>query len=183
MSAQSPPGVGTSVSLILDASVIVNFVDTNSWSMLLQLDGYSFATPKLVAQQVERKERRGRPIREAVASGALRLIDEPIPVPLLALFADVVDRLGQQDAAVLVYAITSSAGMAADDRALCNEARRRGVAFILGTEDLLATSVRQQRISIAQANRKLTRLRDLRFNSRHSCLCRLSGVECTCGRK
>lgn len=168
--------------LVLDASTAINFIDVNAWQMLLRIPGFALVTPKIVARQVEVKDRRKKPIRDAVSSGSLRVIDEELPPQLLAVFVDTAGRLGEQDAAVLVYAVAFGGGVAADDRALRNEAHRRGVQPILGTEELLAAAVTQGYISLAQGNRRLGALRNYRFDSRLPCLCLLCGTDCACGR-
>lgn len=168
--------------LILDASTIINFIDVNAWQTLTQLDGFVLATPKIVARQVEVKERRKRTIRDAVSSGSLRLLDEQVPPILLELFVDAARRFGEQDAAVLLHALVLNAGIAADDRSLCNEARRQGVRLILGTEALLVGAVGQGLISLAQGNRRLRKLREYRFDSREPCLCSLLDTPCCCLR-
>lgn len=166
--------------VVLDASTIINAIHANAWRNLLQLRGFLWSTPKVVVRQVEVKHSRRKPIRDAVESGSLRLLDEPIPPSLLDLFVDAARRFGQQDAAVLVNALVVEAGIAADDRSLCNEARRQGVRLVLGTEDLFAATIREGLVSLAQGNRKLRSLRDARYEPRVACLCAMTGFPCSC---
>lgn len=165
--------------LVLDASIMINFLLVNSWPMLLRITSYRMVTPSLVTEQI-RKDRRRAAIKEALTSGALLIVDEPIPDRLLPLFPDWVRRFGEQDAAVLLNALALNASMGADDRGLCNEAERQGVVDILGTESLLAEAVRDGQISLQQGNGRLRRLRQERFQPRVPCLCALCDVPCTC---
>lgn len=165
--------------VILDASTIINLLIADAWTTLLHLNGYQMASTKIVTQQIIHVRQKSK-IQGAVANGSLQLVDAQIPSNLLRLFPDWVRRFGEQDASVLANALAMNAWMGADDRSLCNEAQRQGVAKILGTEELLAEMVRQGSISLDQGNRKLKKLKDARVVLHVPCLCSLLGISCTC---
>lgn len=165
--------------VILDASVIINFLIINRWSLLLQNHNYRMASPSLVIEQITRAPRRKQPL-DSVSRGELEMVDEHIPHHVLTYIPSWLRHLGQHDTAVLVNAIALRASIAADDRRLAKVAIEHGVTQVLTTEELLAEVVMQGQISILSGNQHLDHLRRERFNSKHTCLCHLCGLQCRC---
>lgn len=156
--------------LILDASVIINFLIINRWPILLRNQHYQVASPKLIIEEIKKPPKR-KHLVDSVNRGELLVVDEAIPNHILALIPGWFKQLGQHDTAVLVNAVVLNASIAADDRRLVREATGQGVNKILGTEALLAEAVKQAHFSLLSGNQHLTDLRRQKFHSRYSCLC------------
>ena len=71
--------------IVLDASIMINILQVNSWQALFRLDGIQLTSPKIVIEQIT-KDRRRATIRKSITSGELQLVDESIPMHLLPLF-------------------------------------------------------------------------------------------------
>jgi hypothetical protein len=180
MSLGGCAGDGSVQRLVLDASTIINLIDSRAWPNVLRLTGFSFSTTPIVLIETQRRDHRKKPLREALASNLLIQVDVEIPPFLLNLFSDVRKSHGAGDASVLLNAKILGYGIGADDRGLGNLARREGVEPVLTTELLLVEMVRQSLQSVSQANRKLRELKGYRFPSGMTCLCHLCGVPCAC---
>ena len=140
------------VTILLDTSVLLNFVNIGRLELLGQLD-----TPIVLFDQVLdeiKRPRQREAVEDAMAAGLLDLQSIRNPVEV-ALFADLraAGRLGAGECAVLAVALTRNwiAGLQ-DRRARLEGQRRRKGLVIYQTEDLVLALIRAGHLTVEQAD-------------------------------
>ena len=146
MRQQSP------MPIVLDASVLLNFVKIGRIELLGQL-GTSVVLLDQVLDEVRRREQRVT-VEDAVKAGVLDLqsVRDPVEVTLFAnLPAD--GRLGAGECAVLAVALNRNwvAGLQ-DRRARVEGQRRREDLALCQTEDLVLTLIRSGYLTLNEAD-------------------------------
>ena len=138
--------------IVLDASVLLNFVKIDRIELLGQL-GTSVVLLDQVLDEVRRPEQR-KAVEDAVKAGVLDLqsVRDPVEVALFAnLRAD--GRLGAGECAVLAVALNRSwvAGLQ-DRRARVEGQRRRKDLALCQTEDLVLELIQSGHLTLEEAD-------------------------------
>ena len=141
-----------SATIVLDTSVLLNFVNIGRLELLGQLDT-AVMLPDQVFDEIKRPGQR-EAVEDAVASGVLDLqgIRNPSEVALFAdLRAD--GRLGAGECAVLAVALTRHwiAGLQ-DRRARLEGQRRRKDLAICQTEDLVLKLIQAGHLTVEETD-------------------------------
>ncbi len=139
-------------TIVLDTSVLLNFVNIGRIELLGQLDK-SVVLPDQVLDEIRRPAQR-EAVEDAVTAGILDLqsIHNPAEVALFAdLRAD--GRLGAGECAVLAVALTRHwvAGLQ-DRRARLEGQRRREDLALCQTEDLVLTLIQAGHLTLEEAD-------------------------------
>ena len=138
--------------IVLDASVLLNFVKIGRIELLGQL-GTSVVLLDQVLDEVIRPEQR-EAVEGAVKAGILDLqsVRNPVEVALFAsLRAD--GRLGAGECAVLAVALTRNWGAGLQDRrARVEGQRRREELALCQTEDLVLTLIQSGHLTLEEAD-------------------------------
>ena len=138
--------------IVLDTSVLLNFVKIGRVELLGQLDTSVVLLDQIV-DEVRRPEQR-KVVKDAVAVGTLDLQSVRNPVEV-ALFTELRagGRLGAGECAVLAVALTRDwvAGLQ-DRRARTEGQRRREDLALCQTEDLVLTLIKADYLTIEEAD-------------------------------
>lgn len=141
-----------SATIVLDTSVLLNFVNIGRLELLGQL-GASVVLPDQVLDEIRRPGQR-EAVEDAVAAGILDLQSIRNPAEV-ALFADLRagGRLGAGECAVLAVALTRHwiAGLQ-DRRARLEGRRRRKDLVICQTEDLVLKLIQAGHLTVEEAD-------------------------------
>ena len=141
--------------LVLDASILLNFVKVGRIDLLGALD-----SPVLLLDQVRAEVMRleqSQVVTEALTAGIMAL-ESVTDLAEVTLFADLRadGRLGAGECAVLAVALYRHwvAGLQ-DKRARAEGRRRRRALQLCGTEDLMVTLLRSGAVTLAEADQLL----------------------------
>jgi len=148
MPAQTQP----TLVVITDTNVLINFFHIGQLSLLGNLSKYQFFVPSEVIAEVT------EPVQAAALAAALNAnyiekIDIVDPVAL-GIFADLRSLMGRGEAACLAAAATLNHSVASDEKKIF---KRKAIELIgedrlLRTEDLLLCAIREELITVAQAD-------------------------------
>ncbi len=138
--------------IVLDASVLLNFVKIRRIELLGQLDTSVVLLDQVLDEVIRREQREA--VEGAVKTGILDLqsVRNPVEVTLFAsLRAD--GRLGAGECAVLAVALTRNwvAGLQ-DRRARVEGQRRREDLVLCQTEDLVLKLIRSGYLTLSEAD-------------------------------
>ncbi len=142
----------SAVPIVLDASVLLNFVKIGRVELLGQL-GTPVVLPDQVLGEIRRPEQK-EAVEDAVAEGILDLQSVRNPVEV-ALFAELRagGRLGAGECAVLAVALTRNWVAGLQDRRACVEGqRRRRDLVIYQTEDLVLKLIKAGYLTLEDAD-------------------------------
>jgi predicted nucleic acid-binding protein len=138
--------------VVLDASVLLNFLSLGQVDLLTRLDGLTFVVPAEVAEEITRPEQR-RQLDEATSGAQIgaAVLDRPEE---LELRNDLQRVMGRGEAACLALATARGWLVACDEK----RAFRRRATALLGerrlftTPGLLLLAIRQGLIAVDQAD-------------------------------
>jgi len=138
--------------VVTDANVLINLIRIGQLPLLGQLDGYRFLVPAEVVNEITEPDQR-EALSWALTEGHLEqlVVDT---MESLQLFAELRDVMGMGEAACLALAATRGCHIASDEK---KRFRRRAMELIgeqriVRTEGILLTAIRQERISVAEAD-------------------------------
>lgn len=154
-------------TIVLDTSVLLNFVRIDRMDLLLPL-AVPLLTPDDVRAEVTRPDQR-TVLEAAITSGLLHVesISNPAEVALFAELARV-GRFGPGERAVMAVSLTRGMVAGLQERLAAAELRRRDKASrIVTTEDIVLTAIKAGAISVRDADGLLVEWRTHhRFASR-----------------
>jgi predicted nucleic acid-binding protein len=138
--------------VVTDANVLINLIRIGQLPLLGQLDGYRFLVPAEVVNEITEPDQR-EALSWALTEGHLEQVVVDT-MESLQLFAELRDVMGMGEAACLALAATRGCHIASDEK---KRFRRRAVELIgeqriVRTEGILLTAIRQERISVAEAD-------------------------------
>ena len=163
--------------LLLYTSVMINFLHINRFPLICNLGWKTVVTHHALVKEVKTEEFR-RVVDREIAARSIGLVDEPIPVHILASFIEWERRLGKRDATLLANAVALGATIATDDRAAIKAGKKVGLLQVETTVALLRQCIIQEHITLHQANNSLKTLARNSFDPRIPCFCQLVGVQC-----
>lgn len=140
--------------VVLDSSVLINFLRVDRMNLLAQLS-HDFAVTSHVAFEIsDHYEDQKRRFIAALNSGTLAelVVNEPNELSLFATFSDS-GRLGAGECSAIAVAINRGHDLALDDM----RARRDALNFdptltIVGTPELMTLAIEEQLISVAECD-------------------------------
>jgi predicted nucleic acid-binding protein len=138
--------------VVTDANVLINLIRIGQLPLLGQLDGYRFLVPAEVVNEITEPHQR-EALSWALTEGHLEQVVVDT-MESLQLFAELRDVMGMGEAACLALAATRGCHIASDEK---KRFRRRAMELIgeqriVRTEGILLTAIRQERISVAEAD-------------------------------
>ena len=161
----------TRLRLIFDTTVLSNFAAVEQVSLLEQLYSGRACTALPVADEIRRGLDAGYAYLATVEAAFTGLSQSGwLPVlPLIsareqALYVELSQSLAAGEASCLSLAIVQELTLASDDLAARREATQRGV-HLTGTVGILVRAVRQQQMTLAQANQMLARMIVLHYRA------------------
>lgn len=141
----------TVLELILDASVLINFLTIDRIDLLQHLPGHHFVITAHVASEITYPDQTQR-LATAMQAGALQLLPAGGHAEL-ATFARLTATLGVGESAAIAAAQHRSMLVAVEDRAARRTAESLvGKANVLGTADLVVRGIQAGVITVAEAD-------------------------------
>jgi predicted nucleic acid-binding protein len=152
------------VVVVLDASVLINFIHADCLDILGRLSNWTFVLPEQVEQEVTRPEQ-ARVLKTAIVRGFIRrqVVSSP---RALACYAELLGTgIGKGEASCLAIAIEQGWIVASDERGRFFKVacERVGSGRLVNTPGLLLWAIRSGVISIAEADRIKVTLEARRF--------------------
>lgn len=145
-------------TVVCDATVVINLAVVERLELCAAIEGYAFVLPPVVVEEVTYPRERAA-LDAAIEKQALRVVAVTAP-RVLALYAQLRQRLGRGESACLALAAEEGWMLASDDR---DPAFRRAVVAKLGEGQLLLTTsvislaIRGGCLSVADADAMIPR--------------------------
>lgn len=149
--------------VVADANVLINLIHGARLDFCAELPNLEFVVPDHVRQEIAVPEQRAA-LDQAVEGEWLRIVSIMEPMDI-ALFAELVIRLGRGEAACLVLALRNGWTVASDEKRRFRRevADRIGTDRILGTADLYILAINAGLVTIEEADADKVNLETRRF--------------------
>jgi len=148
--------------VVADAGVLINLIHVNALHLLERLARFEFVVVEHVVQEIIRPDQAAA-LAHAMQQGWIRRESLDRPDGLEA-FADLLRVVDRGEAASLAWAASENAAIACDDRRACREATARlGAGNILTTPGLLLVAIREDLLTVDEADAMKTTLETRRF--------------------
>ncbi len=158
------PGRGSTIILLADANVLINFLLLGRLDLLARLPGLRCAVPEHVVREV-RDPAQAQALRDAIDGGVLDVvvIDDPAEI---AVYADLHRIMGEGEAAYLALAGSRGWWIASDERGrFRREAEKRsGLKRLVTTPGLIVYAIRAGLVTADEADEWKALLQSKRFN-------------------
>jgi predicted nucleic acid-binding protein len=148
--------------VVADAGVLINLIHVDALQLLGRLVRFEFVVVEHVVQEISRPDQ-AEALAHAIQQGWIQResLDRPDG---LEVFADLLRVIDRGEAASLAWAVMEGAAIACDDRRACREATARlGAGSILTTPGLLLAAIRDELITIDEADAMKATLEARRF--------------------
>ena len=149
--------------MVVDTSVIINFIHIKRLDLLGNLPGYRFVIPDHVLEEIER-ERQKEALRDALSAGYVSLVSITDPEEI-GLYGRNTRIMGKGESACLAIAQKRRWFIASDEkRRFRREAvKRLGEGKILTTPGILLMAIKAGILSVEEADRAKAILEGCRF--------------------
>ena len=138
--------------VVVDASVLINFIHVDRLDILGRLSGFEFVVPEQVVAEVSDPDQAPK-LADALQAGHLQ--KEPSVAPLeLEIFAELRQIMGRGEAACLAMAQTRQWLIACDERGvfLRQAQAQLGADRIMNTPGILLLAIRQGILAVEEAD-------------------------------
>jgi predicted nucleic acid-binding protein len=148
--------------VVADAGVLINLIHVDALQLLGRLVRFEFVVVEHVVREIIRPDQAAA-LAHANQQGWIRRESLDRPDGLEA-FADLLRVIDPGEAASLAWAVTEGAAIACDDRKARREATARlGAGNILTTPGLLLVAIRDDLLTVDEADTMKTKLETRRF--------------------
>lgn len=156
-------GEGSSQTVALDASVLINFLLLDRLEILTALPGFAFVVPEQVVQEITYPDQVRRLTKALMANDLMQ--DNATDPDEIANYADLKRVMGRGEAACLAMAEARGWSVAADERGrfLSLARDRPGEGRILNTPGILVLAIRAGLLSVEEADLLKAELEAHRF--------------------
>lgn len=139
-------------TVVTDSNVLINLIHANRLDILGKLPGYEFVVLEEVVAEISILEQK-KALAEAFDRQHLKR-DILSGVPALTLYSELRQSMGKGESASLAMAVVSGSLIACDEkRVFLREARKRlGAGCILTTPGIFVLAIREELLSIDQAD-------------------------------
>jgi len=150
-------------SVLIDATVLINFIHLDQLNLLGKLKRYRFVIPEHVAVEITHKDQ-----AEVLKKAIQRDILEQAAITDMMEMADYAEfhkTLGQGESACLAIAVNRGFFVASDEKGVFRRLvlKKIGQERLLTTPDLILSAVRSKLITVAQADKWKAILETHRF--------------------